>query len=308
MGIALIVLAAVVVILLGSGAFFACKLVYPHRFTVEETYNTELEKGGFVREEYEAWEREEVRIQSPHGYSLYGLWFPLPGAKRSVILSHGITYTLNGCIKYMNIFRRLGFNMFTYDLRHHGRSGGRSATFGLFEKDDLRAVMDWVVERTGEGGLTGTQGESMGAAISLQHAAIDPRVAFVIEDCGYSDLSDLVTFRLKEDFHLPPFPMVPLASLMSGLLTGMRFGQVSPVGEVGKITAPVLFIHGAEDGFIPARMGQAMYDAKVKGARSLYMAPGAAHAEAYWSNPAEYERRVRAFLIENHFIPATKEP
>ncbi len=66
-------------------------------------------KGKLIEEEYLAWEQENVTIQSPYGYPLCGKYFPISGSSSTVILSHGITYNLYGSVKYMPIFRELGF-------------------------------------------------------------------------------------------------------------------------------------------------------------------------------------------------------
>lgn len=62
-----------------------------------------------------------------------------------------------------------------YDLRHHGDSGGPNTTFGYYEKEDFKTIVDWVEERLDKDAIIGTHGESMGAAISIQQAAIDKR-------------------------------------------------------------------------------------------------------------------------------------
>ncbi len=296
------VLAIILLVLLLIGLMFARIVVYPKRFGVQETYNIEKDNQKLVEAEYQSWEKEEFNIPSRFGYSLACIYFPIQGSKRCVVLSHGITYTRYGSVKYMGIFRKLGFNILIYDLRHHGNSGGKNTTFGFYEKYDLATLFDWLEKREGQGILIGTHGESMGAAISLQHAAIDPRVAFVVEDCSYSDMPAQIAYRLKVEYHLGRFPFFYLASLGCKILTGMYFHQVSPLRDVAMIGAPVLFIHGAEDDYIPPTMAKKLCEAKVKGVRQLYLAPNAAHAEAYWKNQAEYSQIVQQFIIVNKII------
>ena len=292
----------VLLILVWCGLIFAGRVVFPKRFGVLETYALEKEKGLLDDAEYQSWPKEELQIQSDFGYLLYGLYFPSAGSKRAVILSHGVTYTLYGSVKYMRIFRELGFNILIYDLRHHGQSGGKNTTFGFFEKHDLVRIVVWVAQRIGPGAVIGTHGESMGAAISMQHAAIDARVAFVVEDCGFSNLAELLAYRLKADYHLGKFPLLYLASFFSQLLTGMRFEQVMPIQAIAQVTAPVLFIHGAADDYTPPHMAQALYQEKQTGARGLYLAPKAGHAESYASDRAAYTQVVTDFLRANQLI------
>lgn len=301
MDIILIVLIAVLVFLIAA-VYFSTRVVYPKCFGVEETYAIEVNNGKIDEERFNAWEKEEVVLQSPFGYRLYGLYFPAANAKRAVILSHGITYTLYGSVKYMQVFMDLGFNVFIYDNRYHGRSGGKNSTLGFYEKYDLKAVTDWVEAKLGPGCVIGTHGESMGAAISLQHAAIDPRVRFVIEDCSFNRLDAMLAYRLKADFHLPGFPFLPASELICRVLTGMRMQQVSPEEAVKKISAPILFIHGGKDDFIPPEMMEKLAALKLNGPQKRYMPPNVGHAESYWSNPQEYAAVVREFLQENQIV------
>ncbi len=291
-----------VILLLTVGIYFARVVTWPKTFGFKETYEIEKEKGKLIEEEYLAWKQEEVVIQSPYGYPLYGQYFPINGSSRTIILSHGITYNLYGSVKYMPIFRDLGFNILIYDLRFHGRSGGKYSTFGFYEQHDLQAVTDWVVEKTGPDTLIGTHGESMGAAISLLHAALDPRISFVISDSSFSDLFRLLAHRIRIDYHLPAFPFLHIASLMSRLMSGMSFHSVSPDLAAAGISAPVLFAHGAADTFIPVSMAHKLFENKTNGPRSLYLAPGAEHAETFWSDPVPYTQAVHEFLRENNLV------
>jgi fermentation-respiration switch protein FrsA (DUF1100 family) len=294
----LLFLAFIWFVLLAAGLYFALRVVQPKCCSVEETYRIEIETGRMDETEWLSWKKQEVTIKSPYGYDLFGVYLPIPGATKSVIIAHGITYTLFGSVKYVNIFRRRGFNVLLYDHRNHGRSGGRWSTFGYYEKHDLAAWLTWVREKTGNGGAVGVLGESYGAAIGLQCAAETLGVDFLICDCCFSDLMDLLAYHLNLDYHLPAFPLLPLASLWSKWLTGMAFGDISPLRDAASLQVPILFTHGANDQFTPARMSVALFEAKTAGRRVLYLAPNADHAEAFFSAPMAYEAQVDAFLAD----------
>jgi alpha/beta superfamily hydrolase len=99
-----------------------------------------------------------------------------------MILVHGITSSLVSSLKYMEMFRKRNFHVL----------GGSSTTFGLYEKHDLNACVEWLIEQFRGNCKIGIVGELMGAATGLQHAAIDRRVAFYIADCPYSDLKTVL--------------------------------------------------------------------------------------------------------------------
>jgi fermentation-respiration switch protein FrsA (DUF1100 family) len=296
----LILFLLIVLLFLFASYVFAAKVIYPKRFGVEETYEIEKENGKIDEELYNSWKKEEVIINSPFGYHIYGLYFPAPDSRKTVILSHGITYTLYGSVKYMKMFMDLGFNVFIYDNRFHGRSGGANSTLGFHEKYDLKRITDWVESKIGEGCIIGTHGESMGAAISLQHAAIDPRIRFVIEDCSFNRLDTLLAHRLKEDYHIPRYPLLQMVALICKILSGMVIKEVSPEEAVKRISSPILFIHGEKDDFIPVEMIEKLAANKIEGPKKVFRVANAGHAESFWTDPKEYVSVVRDFLKVNN--------
>ncbi|MCC5911141.1 MAG: alpha/beta hydrolase [Clostridiaceae bacterium] len=295
----IIILTILCIILLGS-FHFSNKVIYPQTLSHAETYEKESEAGRLDETYLESLYKEEVVIKSSYGYNLYGLYFPIKGAKNTIILCHGITYTLYGCIKYIKIFRKRGYNILIYDHRNHGKSGGNTTTYGFYEKYDLKTCSDWLFETYGNDIKIGILGESMGAATALQNSAIDPRISFYIADCPYDSLYGILTFRLKVDYRLPAFPLIYICSFMNKLRTGVYFGEVSPVASIKEVATPIFFIHGLQDDYIPYDMTKKMYNIK-KGAKKLYLAPNAGHVKAYWHNQEEYDALVGEFLMEIGF-------
>lgn len=278
------------------GFYFATRILYPHTRSHEETYQIEKENGYLDGDLWETLTKDEIHIPSPFGYSLYGIYIPSPNSHKTVVIAHGIAYNLHGSIKYIHLFRSRGFNVLVYDHRNHGKSGGKNTTFGFYEKHDLKAVVDYALEKQGGGGSVGIHGELMGAAIALQYGAIDDRSAFIVADCAFSDLRELLEYRLKHDYHLPGGLFIPLANLFCRILSGMSLSAVSPERDVRHYKTPVLLIHGQEDRYVPVEMSKRIFAAKKDGFRHLYIAPDARHADAYVHDPKEYENQVEQFL------------
>lgn len=290
-GVALVI----IVLLTAAGWYFSGLVINPRIKTYEETYQIEISKGRINKAEFESLPFETVYITSPHGYRLHALYLASTNSKKTIIFAHGFSFSLLGSVKYMDIFRRLGFNILMYDHRHHGKSGGDNVTFGFREAEDLKAVVSFALEKLGGQGIIGIHGESIGAAVALQHAAIDNRPSFYISDGSFTTLPALLKFRLKADFGLPAFPLYYIASLFSRLRAGFFFEDIAPISALERAHAPILFIHGGADTYIPTEMGQKLFDS-YRGKKALYICPGAKHSESFWTNKKEYEKRVKEFV------------
>ena len=284
-------------------AYYLSRLVVrPRVYALEETRRLTIERGRMDPAQFDSWAKEEFTLPSRWGYDLYSIYLPLPGSRRTVVLTHGHTWSLYGMLKYVPLFRSRGCNVLLYDLRFHGRSGGQNITFGDGERYDLQQMVDWAFERLGPGGRVGTLGESLGAAISLLESQLDPRLSFVVSDCAFSDLTALLTHRMRSEIPwLPVWPFLPLTAWVCWLTTGMHMAQVSPRRALVDVNTPILFIHGQNDRYVPPVMARELYDAKAHGLRQLYLAPDARHAESIIKNPQAYDQLVGAFLDQVGF-------
>lgn len=286
----------IVITLLGAGYYFSRKLIYPVNLTYESALQTAIEDGVLAEDEWEVMPKEPVSIQSPYGYNLNGYYLPNNSAAQTVIIAHGVTYNLLHEIKYAKVYLKLGFNVLIYDQRNHGGSGGENTTFGYYEVDDLRAVIDWVQENKPETKRIGVHGESMGAAIVLLTAEKDERIAFVVADCGFANLVDQVSDRAKADYHLPYFPIVPLIFIWARWLTGMDVHTIVPEIAISRISVPFLIIHGENDSYVYPSHASRLAMAAPEYLRTLWMAPDAGHAESVLKNPQAYRLELAKFL------------
>ncbi|MCX8123451.1 MAG: alpha/beta fold hydrolase [Spirochaetes bacterium] len=269
-------------------------VITPKVWNYDETYKNELKCNRFTEQYYKSLPKEEFFIESPNGYRLHAMYIP-KGSNKTVIFVHGHTYTLMGDIKYLEIFRSLGFNALLFDSRFHGKSGGGNTTFGKFEKYDVKACVDWVSKKHGSNSIIGLHGESMGSAICLLYAATDTRCSFYIVDGAMADLPELLSYRLRKDFGMPAFPLLHAASIVSRLRGAMLFSEISPISVVNNITAPVFFIHGGDDTDIPVEHAKRLYNTYT-GTKKIWICPGATHSKSIVVNREEYERQVKDFL------------
>ena len=297
----LIIPLTLLILLLLISYYFSNKVAFPKTFPYEETYKLDFDRGKINEKILNSPEKEEVYIDSPYGYRLHGLYFPKSNSKKAIILVHGITWSLFGSVKYMDMFIEQGFNILIYDHRNHGLSGGKNSTFGYYEKYDLKACTDWLYKKLGDDAIIGLHGESMGAGTALQNIAIDPRIKFCIADCGYSDVPELLKLRLKLDFKVNTPFLLYTSSALTKLRTGWCFKDSSPIKDLPKVDVPVLFVHGEDDVYVPTYMSKQMYEVK-RGMKDIYIAPNAGHAEAYLNNKEEYKNKVHDFLNDLNLL------
>ena len=278
-----------------AALYFTFKVISPVTSSYEASLDYELSNNRISKQLLEKYNKQEVEIDSKFGYKLYGWFFECENSLKTVVICHGITCNVISSLKYMELFRKRGYNVLIYDHRNHGRSGGKYTTFGYYEKYDLKSWVDWIYERYGNAAKVGTLGESLGAIVALQNTAIDDRLAFCVADCAASDLFSLLKYRLEVEYHLPAFPLLQVSSFLCWLITGMSYYKVSPIQAIKTVNTPIFFVHGAEDTYIPTKMSKQMYEVK-KGLKKIYIAEGAGHATSLITDSTEYEKQLNDFL------------
>ena len=297
-----IVLGSLSVLSIGLG-FISRLLLSPKKVPYAKTYKLGIQKGEIDDQLFQAKKKEELFIPSYYGYKLHGMLFPVEGSGKVMIIAHGIKWSLFGSFKYVEMFQKRGFNVLLCDHRFHGLSGGSYTSFGYYEKDDIKAWIDYFFTRMGDGVFIGLLGESLGAASALEASKRDSRVKFCIADCAFSDFSSLLRTRLKLDFKLRFYPIIDLVSFIIKLRHGWSFPEISPIKDLEKTNTPILFIHGKEDRFIPLQMTLDMFKRKI-GNKKLYLVPRAGHAEAFNVDPKGYEKKVVDFIKEIECVKA----
>lgn len=241
-------------------------------------------------------------IRSENGYDVKAIFLEPHDTTSYVVICHGVTETKVNSLKYARMFEHLGFNSVVYDHRRHGDSGGKTTSFGHYEKWDLKAVIDALKQHVGPGLKFGIHGESMGAATTLLYAGMQDDADFYISDCGYSDISEQVLHVMKTTTPLRTPLALKLAQVFMQLRDGYAMRTVSPRNAIPWIRKPVLFIHSLEDTFVLPQMSMEMYELK-KGPKALKLFQSGAHAQSYNLFSEEYERTVAEFLSENALLP-----
>lgn len=293
-----IVLLLILAVVAGMSIHAFNGMTLGRRLTLEESFNL-LEKDKlYSREEFEKLPKEEIEIKSSEGLRLKGTFIEKNKDSREVvIIVHGYTANYIWSLQFIDMFFKEGFNVLLIDQRSHGRSEGKYATYGYYEKYDLNLWITWVRQRIGEDAVIGLHGQSMGGGTVLQYAAINKYVKFIIADCPYSDMRQLMKHHFNKLNHTSSFPFIYTTDIRLRRLAKFSMKDVSPINSIKDKEIPVLFIHGSKDNFVPTHMSQDMYEAK-KGYKKILIVEEAVHANAYGTNKELYEKEVHNFLEE----------
>jgi len=256
--------------------------------------------------------RSDLVTTAPDGISLRGWKVKAahPNGKW-VLLLHGRSQNRLSMMGYAKMLLTSGYSVVMMDARAHGKSGGTISTYGHVERYDVKAVMD---------ALTASEpvdhayalGESMGAAVALQAAAVDPRIEAVIAEGAFRNLHEVMfdyaglrwsAFLGKTLFR----PAAILAVHEAEQQGGFKFDDVSPEASVSERKFPVMLISGLSDHNIPKRHAQAIYSA-ASGPKELWLVPKAHHQGALQTAPQEFQQRVLRFLSGSQVAHESPRP
>lgn len=292
----LIAFITVILFLFFSGYYFYKVGSYPTYHDYENSLQKEIDNDMITREWYDSLSSEEIFIESDYGYKLHGFYID-NDSKKTIIVCHGYTSNCFASYKYAKQFIEKGFNALLINQRSHGQSGGKNVTMGYYEKFDLKKWVDYLYENKGADIFLGTTGESMGAATVLMHAGIDDRVDFVVADCPFDTITNQLNYRLKVEYKLPSFPFITFGSIVTKLIDGYFYGDVSPIKSIENIDVPVLLIHGDQDDYIPKEHSINLYN-KKRDKKELFMMAGAKHALSYSTDVKKYREVVLDFITK----------
>ena len=241
---------------------------------------------------------ETVAIRSHDNYVLRAHWYPVEGAKRTVILVHGwhsrwyVDFSASAPFLHDN-----GCNLLLIDQRCHGESGGDLISYGITERYDVLSWLDWL--EVNHGGLpVYLCGISMGAATVLMTAGlpIAGRVCGILADCGYSTPQEIVNLTLQKNIGGMAGPTVAAINLNCKLREGFTLKDYTPIEAMtANKEIPCLFVHGDADDFVPWRMSLENYYA-CQAPKDLLVVNGAQHGLSFLVDPDRYKKKVLDFF------------
>jgi len=229
---------------------------------------------------------EAIKFNSADGTPLTGLFFPPAGQpKGTVVHFHGNGQNLTAHYPYSAWLAGEGYNVFIFDYRGYGASGGRAELNGIVE--DGKAALAQSLKLPGaEPGKIIVFGQSLGGAVAVAAVAESgfKPAALVLEGTFYS-YRQVAAAVLRGTWLTWP------VSWLAHLLVS---GRHSPSDNIAAIDCPKFFLHAVNDGSVPFAQGKKLYDA-APGPKEFREVP-AGHIEAFTAFRPAYAPRLSAFL------------
>ncbi len=175
----------------------------------------------------------------------------------TVVLLHPLVTSKLWFLSLGENLARYGWDVVLPDLRAHGRSGGKYITWGAKEKHDLNRVVDQLVRGKIVSDHIYILGSSMGGAVAIQYAAIEPRCK------GVMAIAPPASFRkIARRILLMESPAnVEEALVRAGQLGGFDPDEASAVAAAGKLSCPLVIVHGALDCVVPFQHSKEIFNA-----------------------------------------------
>jgi uncharacterized protein len=247
---------------------------------------------------------EDVTFSSFDGTRLYGWWMGAADNAPTIVVLHGVKKNRTDVLRAALVLRRARFNVLIFDGRGHGNSEGRYITYGFYERRDVESAIEWLIaEKKVDETRIGLAGESMGAAISLQVAAHNPRVRAVWADSPFASLRRVTEEFVRRTTRLPGAVLNPV------LWTTLQFANyrgkfdidtVDPLSLAAQIKCPVFLVHGNDDQLITTAHSECIHEA-LGGKKELWIVEGVRHARSirHRRSRREYVERLERFFSES---------
>ena len=200
---------------------------------------------------------------------------------------------------YAAEYQARGYNTVQPDNRAHGSSGGKWIGMGYLDQFDILCWIRYILEKDPDAEIV-LHGVSMGASALMMlsgQEGLPENIKVIIADSGYTSASDYLTWKLKQRFHLPPFPVIPIANISFKIAAGYYMNDASAIEAIKKSSTPTLIIHGQVDQTVPVEDAYRLYEAAAC-MKDLYIAEGAGHGEAVFIDSETYWDKVWAFIGE----------
>lgn len=214
---------------------------------------------------------EDVWFPASDGVRLHGWWSAVAGPMVTLFL-HGNAGNVSHRGSHLGAIRAAGSSILIADYRGYGRSEGRPSEKGLYA--DAEGAYEYLRRRGYAPERIIVHGESLGTSVAVALAVRKP-VAGVVLEAPFTSAGDIA-------HRVVPF----LGPLLVRAFPTRRW--------VGRLSVPLLIIHGDADEVVPFSMGEELF-AAAPGPKRFWRIPGGGHSDIVEAGGPAYVELLRDF-------------
>ena len=220
---------------------------------------------------------EDVTLNTADNVQLHGWYIAQQQSEQVLLFFHGNAGNISHRRDSIELFHRLGLNVFIIDYRGYGKSRGKPDEQGLYR--DAAAAWDYLTE---EKGIVSDHilifGRSLGGAVAARLASRVQARGLILES----------TLSSARDFARAVFPV-----LSRLVFTRYNFNTAE---NIQRVHYPVLVLHSPDDSIMPFHLGEKIFQAAQQPKHFVHMRGD--HNTGFLQSQPEYAREFDRWLQE----------
>lgn len=241
---------------------------------------------------------EKIIIKSHRKRNLTGyLTYPAEKSRVFVVFAHGHHTDHNGDpANFLQYYVEKGYHFLAMDHVSCGESEGSFTGFDYFEHKDCLLWIDYLINRFGKDIKIILHGVSMGGAtVCKMISKVPPQVKLAVADCPYTSATEEFEETVKSVGIKNPKPLIKIFNAANKMIAGYDLNDTEVRGSVLQARAPMLFVHGENDGLVPTKMGIELYEL-CSTPKELFIVSGAGHADSIRADESGYHKKLDEFI------------
>lgn len=218
---------------------------------------------------------EDVSFRASDGTELSGWFIPVEGSSGTVLFCHGNAGNISHRLDSIRVFKRLGLDIFIFDYRGYGKSGGKPSEQGTYM--DAEAAWRYLTDkRRIPPQRIIVFGRSLGGPVAARLTLEHTPGALIVES----------SFTSIPDIAARYYPYLPVR-----LISRYRYNTEE---YINRVNCPVLIVHSKDDDMIPFSHGLRLFESAREPKQFLEIS--GSHDYGFIQSAAHYEEGLRTFV------------
>ncbi|MFH0796068.1 MAG: alpha/beta fold hydrolase [Candidatus Omnitrophota bacterium] len=233
---------------------------------------------------------EDITFSAPGGPLLKGWLILSQKGKGTIVCLHGYPSNRSDILPAVS-FLYPDYNLFLFDFRAMGESGGKITTLGFREDADVLAAISYLRQKPEtKNKPIGIWGYSMGGAIAILSAGKTREVKAVVTDSAFATLPEMIEIYYGQLKWLRK-PLTFISCILVRAFFKMNPSEVNPEKKISQIRCPILLIHAVGDPLVPVEHAKRLYRS-AKNPKELLLLGTDSHGAV---GEGDYQTRINRF-------------